>query len=118
MSKLSRQNPAKTPASAGGHAIPEGGGAPAGGDRGERVLAKSTYDVRMELLAASLAALGAVIGFIFGATVGSALWWRVFGSESSDIPPLVIGGLGGAVLLAWLGLRLSRRVAQRPPTAS
>jgi hypothetical protein len=65
-----------------------------------------------DLLPASFAALGAVIGFIVGAIVGKIGWWAVFGPES-DLIPIVVGGLGGAVLLAWLGVRLSGRFANR-----
>jgi uncharacterized membrane protein len=65
-----------------------------------------------DLLPASFAALGAVVGFIVGASLGRIVWLVVFGLDS-DVIPTVVGGLGGAVLLAWLGVRLSRRFANR-----
>jgi hypothetical protein len=66
-----------------------------------------------DLLPASFAALGAVVGFMIGGLMAQVLWSIAFGLDSSDIPPIVIGGLGGAMGLAWLGLRLSRRFANR-----
>jgi uncharacterized membrane protein len=64
-----------------------------------------------DLLPASFAALGAVVGFVVGATIGSIVW-AVLGL-GSDLIPIAFGALGSAVLLAWLGLRLSRRLANR-----
>jgi len=66
-----------------------------------------------DLLPASFAALGAVIGFIVGATIGRVLWWALFSLDSSDLVPIVVGGLGGALAFAWLGIRLSGRFASR-----
>jgi uncharacterized membrane protein len=64
-----------------------------------------------DLLPASFAALGAVIGFVVGATLRSIVW-AIFGL-GSDLIPIAFGALGSALLLAWLGLRLSRRLANR-----
>ena len=70
-----------------------------------------------DLLPASFAALGAVVGFIVGSTIV-----RIFGavviSPDADLLFTVIGGLGGAVVFAWLGLRLSGRFANRKATPS
>jgi hypothetical protein len=70
-----------------------------------------------DLLPASFAALGAVVGFIVGATVGTVLWVAAFSLEASDVVPIVVGGLGGAVVFAWLGLRISGRIASRSAKA-
>lgn len=77
-------------------------------------LAASLLTIRSvaDLLPASFAALGAVIGFVIGATIGRILWWAVFGPES-DLIPIVVGGLGSAVVFAWLGVRLSGRFVNR-----
>lgn len=66
-----------------------------------------------DLLPASLAALGAVIGFIVGATAIPLLMWPLLGFEF-EIPVTVFGALTGAIALSWLGLRLSRRLARKP----
>ena len=58
-----------------------------------------------DLLPASLAALGAVVGLIVGATLGGLL----VPIGSSDVPAMVVGGLAGAIALAWTGVRASRR---------
>lgn len=75
----------------------------------------------MDLLAASLAGLGAVVGLFIGATLGSILWSAIFGldsSDSSDIPPIVIGGLGCAVLFAWVGIRVAGRLTRQRQSAA
>jgi hypothetical protein len=60
-----------------------------------------------ELLPASFAALGAVVGLLAGASFGSQL----FGPAATW--PLVAGGLLGALVCAWLGLRFANRNAER-----
>ena len=67
----------------------------------------------MDLLTASLAGLGAVVGLVIGATLGGIVWLAIFGSDTSDIPPMVIGGLGCAVGFAWLGIRLASRLSKQ-----
>ena len=53
------------------------------------------------------------MGFIVGATIGSVLWVLAFPLETSDVLPIVVGGLGGAIAFAWFGLRISGRIASR-----
>jgi hypothetical protein len=69
-----------------------------------------------DLLPATFAALGAVIGVIFGAILGRSVGFAAFSVTSSelfDVISVTVGGLGGAVLCAWLGLRLSDRFLSR-----
>jgi hypothetical protein len=66
-----------------------------------------------DLLPATFAALGVVIGFIVGSIVSRIVWWLVFPLTSSDVVPIVAGGLGCAIAFAWLGIRLSVRFANR-----
>jgi ADP-ribosylglycohydrolase len=63
-----------------------------------------------DILPSALAALGAVVGLVFGAIV-SGILGSLLGFDS-DVPAMVVGGLAGAVGLAWLGLRLSRRLSK------
>jgi hypothetical protein len=66
-----------------------------------------------DLLPASFAALGAVIGLFIGASLGSIIIGGLLGFGPTATWPLVAGGLGGATVCAWLGLRLSGRFANR-----
>jgi hypothetical protein len=61
-----------------------------------------------ELLPASFAALGAVVGLLAGASLGSQL------AGPAATWPLVLGGLVGALVCAWLGLRFAYRNARQP----
>jgi len=65
-----------------------------------------------ELLPASFAALGAVIGFIAGSTIIRIVGGVILGPDA-DLIFTVTGGLGGAVAFAWFGLRVSGRFANR-----
>jgi uncharacterized membrane protein len=64
-----------------------------------------------DLLPASLAALRAVIGLFVGVVAGS-LVSAVLGF-GSDVIPAVLGGLGGALALGWLGVRAANCIAAR-----
>jgi hypothetical protein len=54
--------------------------------------------------------MGAVIGFIVGATLGRIVGFAVSSTDLSDMIGITVGGLGGALVCAWLGLRLSGRL--------
>jgi uncharacterized protein YacL len=66
-----------------------------------------------DALPAAFAALGAVIGLIVGAILGRIVGFAVSDSELSDLIAVAVGGLAGAFVLAWLGLRLAGRFANR-----
>ena len=65
-----------------------------------------------DLLPATFAALGAVLGLIVGATLANIAGSVAFGPDF-DLVYIVLGGLAGAVVVAWLGLRVSGRVLER-----